>query len=285
MAETTATISTKSPISLCKTVHSHGWAWLAPWYWDDEKKCLQRLEQVAPLTIAKLDLRQKNDNAIHVDIESTATLARQEKQLLLSKLHRCFSLDWDNTEAISRAEQLDAKVATFLKQGGGRYLRGSCFFEDFIKTICTVNASWAYTTQMAKRFIDTLGNGCFPSPLEVLAAGAGVLQKQVRMGYRAEVVFNATRFLLENGVIDERGNVDPTTLSYDFLLQMRGIGPYAAAHTMVLLHDYSMLPVDCEVTAYCQKQLGLEAKQIVPHFEKWGDYKFLGYSIGRQLQR
>jgi hypothetical protein len=31
------------------------------------------------------------------------------------------------------------------ERGGGRMLRGSCFYEDFIKTVLTINANWSAT--------------------------------------------------------------------------------------------------------------------------------------------
>jgi hypothetical protein len=40
-------------------------------------------------------------------------------------------------------------------------------------------------------------------------------------------------------VIDASGEGPPERLDYDYLVSLKGIGPYAAAHCRVLLHDFS----------------------------------------------
>ncbi len=277
-------IKSQAAISLHKTIVSHGWVNLQPWVWDRESTVLSRPEVLPSGVVVMVTVHQSGDHQLCVRVQSQDKLDRQDLQIVRQRVKRWLSIDWDCQPAVRVARQVDKKIAAYIDAGGGRFLRGSHFFEDFIKTLCTLNASWQYTIKMVSRLISVLGHGgTFPGPLNIITGGADVLREQVRMGYRAEVVFDLTRLLLEQGIIDERGDADPVAISYEGILNLRGIGPYAAAHTMVLLHDYSRLPIDSEVTSYCKKSLDIEARDVERYFARWGDFKFLGFQLGRSL--
>ena len=70
------------------------------------------------------------------------------------------SADWEPAPAI--AAQPDA--AALIERGGGRMLRGSCFYEDFVKTLLTINANWSATCRMAAALVSEPGEGTFPTP-------------------------------------------------------------------------------------------------------------------------
>ena len=65
-----------------------------------------------------------------------------------------------------------------------------------------------------------------------------------KLSIRAATVATATRRLLADGVIDASGEGPPERVDYDYLVSLKGIGPYAAAHCRMLRHDFSRLPVD-----------------------------------------
>jgi hypothetical protein len=48
-------------------------------------------------------------------------------------------------------------------------LRCSCFYEDFIKTVLTINANWSATCRMVAALVP--GQGAFPNPQAVLDYG------------------------------------------------------------------------------------------------------------------
>ena len=74
-------------------------------------------------------------------------------------------------------------------------------------------------------------------------------------------------------------------VGYDDLIDLWGIGPYAASHVAVLQHDFSRIPVDSEVTSYCRERYGIGPKEIDAHFEPWGDFRFLGYRLTKNALR
>ena len=79
-----------------------------------------------------------------------------------------------------------------------------------------------------------------------------------KLSIRAATVATATRRLLADGVIDAAGEGLPECLGYDYLIRLKGIGPYAAAHCRVLLHDFSRLPVDSGVIADLRERYGCD---------------------------
>ena len=115
--------------------------------------------------------------------------------------------------------------------------------------------------------------------------GEAGLRSEVKLGFRAPVVVDATRTLLEEGLIDDDGQGDEDRISYDSLIRLRGIAPYAASHLAMLLHDFSRIPVDSAVARYCKERLAIEAPQIESYFDDWGDYSFLAFSLGRLASR
>ena len=50
-------------------------------------------------------------------------------------------------------------------------LRGSSFYEDFVKTVLTINTSWSSTCRMVSALVAEPGDGAFPDPASVLDYG------------------------------------------------------------------------------------------------------------------
>jgi hypothetical protein len=46
-------------------------------------------------------------------------------------------------------------------------------------------------------------------------------------------------------------------MDHAHLIGLKGIGPYAAAHCRLLLHDFSRIPIDSSVVAYLRGRYGL----------------------------
>ena len=132
-------IESNFPVSLYHTVASHGWVHLAPWSWDGSAR-LGRAERLKSGETVWVDVTQKSLTSFVVEID-TEELNLSEQIKILSNVTRWFSLQWDSLPAIRFAKSLDPRVARFIEQGGGRFLRGSTFYEDLIKTICTINAN------------------------------------------------------------------------------------------------------------------------------------------------
>ena len=137
---------------------------------------------------------------------------------------------------------------------------------------------------MVKSLYQELGNGSSPTPSQIISAGEDHLSKKLKLGFRSKVIIEATSKLLEENIINIYGQETEET-TYKNLLSIKGIGPYTASHVMVLLHDFSRIPIDSEVSNYMKTNYSLAVDQIAEFFNPWKQYKFLGYKIGRILNQ
>ena len=125
------------------------------------------------------------------------------------------------------------------------------------------------------------GEGAFPNPEEVLDYGEGRMRERGKLGFRARTVIAATRRMLDDGAITVDGNGIPDQLPHDYLLGLSGVGPYAAAHYRVLLHDFSRIPIDTSVVAYLRANYGCDPAEFAATRTQWGPYLALGYRMAR----
>ena len=269
------------PISLRHTVFSHGWVYLEPWRWDEDRQELSRPERIASSTV-QLRVTQRAPRTLLVAVDGEQ-LAGHQRKFAESTVRRWLSVDWDPRPAIRVAGEIDPKIAAFIKSGGGRFLRCSTFYEDFVKTVCTIHATWASTRRMVSSLVNGLGDGTFPTPAQVLDHGEDRLRKELRLGFRSRVLAESTFRLLDEGTINDRGDLAGGKIAYEDLLGLRGVGGYTASHMMMLLGDFSRVPVDSEVTRFCKDRYGIEPKEVDSFFERWGQYRFLGYKLSRAL--
>ncbi|MDE2823126.1 MAG: endonuclease III domain-containing protein [Chloroflexota bacterium] len=275
MASQVLTISSSNEVSLRMTVQSHGWVALEPWKWDEEAGELSRTDLLGePTTIT---VTQSGPSTIEVRAEGSDISAVE------ATARRWLSLDWDPKDAIEAASAVDSEVADVIRQGGGRFLRGSNFYEDYLKTVCTVQINWAGTKRMAGRLVQEIGGGSVPTPVQVLDAGEAALRERASLGFRAKGIIVSTERLLRDGLVDESGVGAEGLLTYEALIGLHGVGPYAASHLRVLLHDFSRVPVDSEVTKFFRERHGIGPKGVEAFLERWGEYKFLGYRLSRRL--
>ena len=267
-----------NPIDLKKIVESHGWVHLHPWTWDGS--ILSRIEMIDGSTYRVSVLQGDNGD---INIKTSPSVDSHIRKLISQRVSRWLSTEWDSSEFIGVAKKNDPLIASFVENGGGRMLRGSNFFEDLVKTICTINTTWGQTKNMIKNLHDSFG-GISPSPMEVIRFGESGLMENCKFGFRAETVLSVTKAMLRDGFILQDGTEGVEHITYDYLISLRGIGPYSAAHCMVMLHDFSRLPIDSEVTSYLTKKGLKDEKEFSNYFDSWGDYKYLGYKLGRIVE-
>jgi len=261
-------------------VTAHGWAKLAPWTWDIQNNELSRPERLETGRIVLIKVSQPDTQSFNLQIDAHS-LEQKERENLESTVRRWLSLDWDSRSAIETAKNIDPRVSQFIKQGGGRFLRSSTFYEDFVKTVCTVNANWGFTIRMVSSLVNLIGEGLFPTPIQVIEKGKEFLRQEVRLGFRARVLAELSRQLFDQRIVDCQGNLINTNLNFEYLIRLRGIGQYSASHLMMLCHDFGRIPIDSEVIRYCKEHYHIESGEIDTFFEKWGEYRFLGYKLSR----
>ena len=102
--------------------------------------------------------------------------------------------------------------------------------------------------------VEEIGNGAFPTPLMIADCGEATLRQRCKLGFRSPVLMNATTELFSEHVISDSGDLRPGGISYQELLSIRGVGPYSASHVAMLEHDFSHIPVDSEVSKYCEEK-------------------------------
>ena len=269
------------PIDLGLTVASHGWVYLEPWRWDVETGTLSHPERIAGVrgTIA---MRQRDPTTLavawdgFVGVDATAIQARAA---------RWVSTEWDPAPAIAALGAGFADEAVLIARGGGRILRCSTFYEDFVKTVLTVNTSWSGTCRMCAALVAEPGGGVFPDPAAIVDYGEERLRRIAKLGFRAPVIIAATERLLNDGAMDAAGNGDQERLDHEYLIGLKGIGPYAASHCRMLLQDFSRIPVDSVVVAHLKERHATTPQEFIAARAECGAYLGLGYRLMRLREK
>jgi 3-methyladenine DNA glycosylase/8-oxoguanine DNA glycosylase len=269
------------PIDLGLTVASHGWVHLDPWGWESETATLRHAEWIGG-RLGAIAVRQRDARTLAVTTEGFPKDATAE---VLRRVERWVSADWDPAPAIAALGAGFADEAALIAAGGGRLLRGSTFYEDFIKTVLTVNTSWSGTCRMSAALVAEPGDGAFPTPGAVLDYGEARLRERAKLGFRAPTVIAATRGMLDDGAIDVDGHGRPDRFDHDYLTSFKGIGPYAAAHCRMLLHDFSRIPVDSVVVAHLRERHDTTPAEFIAARAECGAYLGLGYRLLRLREK
>jgi N-glycosylase/DNA lyase len=269
-------------IDLGLTVASHGWVALAPWGWESDSGTLRRVERLGD-RLGAISLRQAEPRVLNISWDGFAESAAPE---ILRRVRRWVSADWDPAPAIAAlAAGGFAGEAPLVASGAGRLLRCSNFYEDFVKTLLTVNTSWSGTRRMSAALVAEPGGGAFPAPQQVLDYGEERLRGIAKLGFRAPILVAATRRMLDEGAIDDEGVGDETRCDYDYLISLKGIGPYAAAHCRMLLHDFSRIPVDTVVIAHLRERHGTTPTEFIAARAGAAGYLGLGYRLMRLREK
>src|SRR5579862_6642324 len=155
------------PIDLGLTVASHGWVHLEPWRWEGETARLLHAERIGG-RLGTIAMRQTNPRTLAVAWTGFPDDAAAE---IRRRVGRWVSAEWDPAPAIAALGASFADEARLIDRGGGRLLRGSTFYEDFVKTVLTVNTSWSGTCRMSAALVAEPGGAAFPTPGAVLDYG------------------------------------------------------------------------------------------------------------------
>jgi 3-methyladenine DNA glycosylase/8-oxoguanine DNA glycosylase len=174
-------------------------------------------------------------------------------------------------------------------------IRGATIFEDVIKTLCTTNCAWSATTRMVNALVEHLGaealgapgtgpwGRAFPTPKAMARAGEDFYKGVVRAGYRGRYMMTLARSVAESAIDVESFDAPREKLPDEelerSLLALPGIGPYAAAHVMMLLGRYSRLILDSWTRPTYARLTGHPATdaQIIERFAPYGRYAGLAF--------
>jgi N-glycosylase/DNA lyase len=214
---------------------------------------------------------------------------------LVAAVRHVLALDRDLSAFYSRAaEDPDLEWAS---AGAGRMVRSQTVFEDVVKTICTTNCAWSATERMVAALVEHLGERApgapatgpygraFPTPAAMASAGEELYRDVVRAGYRARSLMTLAE-AVAGGELDLEAldSTAPAGLSdeevEETLLALPGVGPYAAAHVMMLLGRCSRLILDSWTRPTYARLVGRRTvadRTIERRFRRYGDWAGLAF--------
>src|SRR3954447_12032585 len=273
------------PVDLRRTVDGHGLTTLPPMAPDPDRRgfgIVLRMPRGRPLAV-----RVREAGKARVRVSAAATSAARQRAALDGVRH-VLRLDEDLSGFY--AQVLADEELSWASTGAGRMMRAQTTFEDVVKTICTTNCAWSGTVRMVNGLVDGLGEPAvgggrsFPTPAAMAAASDAFYADEVRAGYRGpylralaadvasgdldlEALAAAPREELSDAELEER------------LLAIAGVGPYAAAHIMMLMGRHSRLILDSWTRPTYAKLRGRKQsdKQIVRRFKRYGDHAGLAF--------
>ena len=215
---------------------------------------------------------------------------------VMAQVRHVLSLDLDLTAFYAVAA--DDPNLTWVIKGAGRMVRSPTVFEDVVKTICTTNTSWGGTTRMVNALVEHLGEKApgapaaspygraFPTPEAMAAAPDHFYKKVAGAGYRGPYLKALSTDVARGRVdLESLASTSPDDLPDDEvaarLRELPGVGPYAAAHVMLMLGRYDRLILDSWTRPKYARLLGkkrpVSDRTIERRFRRYGRYAGLAF--------
>jgi 3-methyladenine DNA glycosylase/8-oxoguanine DNA glycosylase len=271
------------PVDFRRLLASHGVAALPPTRIDEDAWTLEttvRIPRGRPRTIRVHEPRR---GIVAVEVFGPAADG------VVGSVRRILNLDEDLSEFYAAASN-DPELV-WATGGAGRMLRSETVFQTVVTTICTTNCAWSATVRMVTALVDHLGEPsaadkghAFPKPEAMASADEAFYRDVVRAGYRGPYLRS-----LAGSVAD--GSVDLEALDAvvtdelpddeveERLLALPGVGPYAAAHIMMLLGRHSRLILDSWTRPKFARVAGRKASDaaIKRRFRRYGRFAGLAF--------
>jgi 3-methyladenine DNA glycosylase/8-oxoguanine DNA glycosylase len=281
------------PVDLRRTIASHGVADLPPNRTDEDALTLEttvRLPRGRPRTVG---LGQGPPGKAEVIVLGPAPSGKTAEAVLAQIAH-ILRLDEDLSEFYELVRE-DSDLA-WAARGAGRLIRSATVFEDVVKTICTTNCTWSATVRMVGALVEHLGEPAagaspdgpwgraFPTPEAMAEAKESFYKDVMRAGYRGPYLRSLATSVAEGTLdLEELSHAPREALSDEEvarrLLALPGVGPYAAAHVMMLVGRYSPLILDSWTRPKYARVNGRKASDatIERRFRRYGPYGGLAF--------
>jgi 3-methyladenine DNA glycosylase/8-oxoguanine DNA glycosylase len=281
------------PVDLWRSIQSHGLVDLPPMRIDEEGRAL---EITVPLPRGRprvVRIAEGRPGTARVTVLGRAPGARQADDLAVAVAH-VLRLD-DDLSPFYAAASADPDLAWAAK-GAGRLVRSPTVFEEVVKTICTTNCAWSATERMVGALVEHLGEPAagvadgpygraFPTPAAMAEVDEAFYRDVARAGYRGAYLRSLAADVASGALdLEALGRADRDELPDDdlaeLLLALPGVGPYAAAHIMMLLGRYSRLVLDSWTRPkYAGLNGGRPVKDatIERRFRRYGPYAGLAF--------
>jgi N-glycosylase/DNA lyase len=276
------------PVDLWRTLVSHGIAELPPAELDEAARSFRttvRLQGVKPRTVV---VTEDGSGAARIEVLGPAPAAGVGDQVL-AVVAGMLNLDED-LSGFYRMAAKDERLA-WVTTGAGRMLRSPTVYEDVVKTICTTNTAWSATVRMVTALVSHLGERsaggfgtAFPTPAAMAAAPESFYRAEVRAGYRGAYLRSLATAVAAGEIdLEVLRQAPPEELPDDEvatrLLALPGVGPYAAAHVMMLLGRHSRLILDSWTRPTFARINGRKASDatILRRFRRYGRFAGLAF--------
>ncbi len=270
------------PVDLRRTLGSHGVAELPPMAIDDDRRAASATLATpeGPRTVRLAAATSAGVPGVSVDVvDDGPPPGEPAAAALAAAVRRMLCLDDDLSGFYARAAA-DPALA-WAARGAGRLLRSPTVFEDVVKTVCTTNCAWSATVRMTGALVGRLGEPApgappgevagraFPTPEAMASAGddfyAGVARAGYRGPYLREIAARVAGGELDLETLLTSGRDDlPDEEVERRLLALPGVGPYAAAHVMLLLGRHSRLVLDSWTRPKYAQLMGKPKGRLVP---------------------
>ena len=285
------------PVDLWRTLLSHGVASLPP----------NQVDEAAHTLITTLDVGGAARSVRVAEVAGAAAVTLHDAgppppppvaAALVAAVRRILDLETDLSPFYARCAG-DPALA-WAAAGAGRIMRSPTVFEDVVKTVCTTNCAWSATERMVGALVAGLGRAApgaprsgaaghaFPDPAAMAAAGEGFYRDVARAGYRGPHLLRIAHDVAAGDLdLEALLRTAPATLSddevADRLLALPGVGPYAAAHIMMLLGRHSRLVLDSWTRPKYARLTGKSPGKLVPdrtierRFRRYREYAGLAF--------
>jgi N-glycosylase/DNA lyase len=278
------------PVDFHRTIHSHGLIALSPNDVPDEGDSLRMPLRLSGGRSTVIEIRPGAPGFARVTASGALRGAAVQAELT-ARVRRIIHLDGDYSE-FYRVAAGDPELR-WVTRGAGRFVHSATLFEDVVKTICTTNCTWSATIRMTDALVAGLGEPVrgvrgarlFPTPQAMVKAGEAWYRDVARTGYRGAYL-RAIATSVARGEIDLDALEDtppeqlPDEALEKRLLELPGVGPYAAAHIMMLMGRYSRPVLDSSTRPRYARLSGRKPRSdaaIVRRFKPYGRFAGLAF--------
>lgn len=282
------------PVDFRRTINGHGVTTLPPLFVDDRAASLRATISVNGLQPRTITITAPRADTGRIEVHGPPLHPGESDQILATARH-ILRLDEDLSPFYLMAQSDPA--LSWVASGAGRMTRCQTVYEDVIKTICTTNCTWSATIRMVNALVqhvgepavgaqpDTWHERAFPAAERLANADDEFFRGIVRCGYRGAYLKKLSQSVVDGDVeLESLGQATEIDRTDDevaaTLLALPGVGPYAAAHIMMMLGRYSRLIFDSWTRPAYAKLTGRESvtdQEIRERFAPYGRFAGLAF--------